>query len=62
MAFQFDDTAIGGQQTVGVGLPVCLGLGDAKIRGSSFVEGPQLIGNATTWTFCRCYINGWSSW
>ena len=49
MSFLFDDLAIGGQQTVGAGMPVVLGLGQSKIRGSSFVEGPQLIGSATTW-------------
>ena len=47
MSFLFDDMAIGGQQTIGAGFPVALGLGDAKIRGSSYVEGPQLIGKAT---------------
>ena len=51
MAFLFDDIAIGGQQTVGVGLPVSLGLGDAKIRGSSYIEGPQLIGDATLFPY-----------
>ena len=47
MSFLFDDMAIGGQQTIGAGFPVALGLGDKKIRGSSYVEGPQLIGKAT---------------
>lgn len=47
MSFLFDDIAIGGQQTVGAGFPVALGLGDKKIRGSSYIEGPQLIGKAT---------------
>ena len=47
MSFLFDDMAIGGQQTVGAGFPVALGLGDKKIRGSSYIEGPQLIGKAT---------------
>jgi hypothetical protein len=47
MSFLFDDMAIGGQQTVGAGFPVALGLGDKKIRGSSYVEGPQIVGNAT---------------
>jgi hypothetical protein len=51
MSFLFDDMAIGGQQTVGVGMPISLGLGDAKIRGSSFVEGPQLVGSAAAWPF-----------
>ena len=47
MSFLFDDMAIGGQQTIGAGFPVALGLGDKKIRGSSYIEGPQLIGKAT---------------
>ena len=47
----FDDTATGGQQCVGAGLPIALGLGATKIRGSSFVEGPQIVGSATTWPF-----------
>ena len=47
MSFLFDDMAIGGQQTIGAGMPIALGLGDKKIRGSSYVEGPQLIGKAT---------------
>ena len=51
MSFIFDDLAIGGQQTVGVGMPISLGLGAAKIRGSSFVEGPQLVGSAAAFPF-----------
>lgn len=51
MSFLFDDLAVGGQQTVGVGMPISLGLGAAKIRGSSFVEGPQLVGSAAAWPF-----------
>lgn len=51
MSFLFDDIALGGQQTVGVGMPISLGLGDSKIRGSSFIEGPQLIGKATQFPF-----------
>ncbi|MFL0774431.1 MAG: hypothetical protein AB8A39_06690, partial [Prochlorococcus sp.] len=49
MSFMFDDTATCGQQIVGAGLPIALGLGATKIRGSSFVEGPQIIGSATAW-------------
>ena len=48
MSFVFDDVAVGGQQCVGVGMPISLGLGAAKIRGSSFVEGPQLVGSAAS--------------
>lgn len=47
MSFLLDDVAVGGQQTIGAGMPVALGLGDAKIRGSSYVEGPQIVGNPT---------------
>ena len=47
MSFLLDDVAVGGQQTIGAGMPVALGLGEAKIRGSSYVEGPQIVGNAT---------------
>ena len=46
-----DDQAVGGQQCVGAGFPVALGLGPAKIRGSSFVEGPQIVGAAAQWPF-----------
>lgn len=51
MSYVFDDTATGGQQCVGAGLPVALGLGLTKIRGSSFVEGPQIVGTAAAWPF-----------
>ena len=47
MSFLLDDVAVGGQQTIGAGMPVALGLGEAKIRGSSYVEGPQIVGNPT---------------
>jgi len=51
MANLVDDQGVGGQQCVGAGLPVALGLGAAKIRGSSFVEGPQIVGAAAQWPF-----------
>jgi hypothetical protein len=47
MAFLLDDTAVGGQLFVGAGSPIALGIGEAKVRGSAFVEGPQITGNAT---------------
>jgi len=47
MSFLLDDVAVGGQQTIGAGMPIALGLGEAKIRGSSYVEGPQIVGNPT---------------
>ena len=33
-----DDIAVGGQLVVGAGVPVALGVGPTKIRGSSFVR------------------------
>jgi len=51
MANLVDDQAVGGQQCIGAGLPIALGLGSAKIRGSSFVEGPQIVGAAAQWPF-----------
>lgn len=42
-----DDHAIGGQQIIGAGIPIALGLAEQKINGSSYVEGPQVIGRAT---------------
>ena len=47
----FDDTAVGGQLFCGSGTPIALGIGDAKIRGSAFVEGPQIIGKGTEFPF-----------
>ena len=51
MSWLFDDTATGGQQCVGAGMPKALGLGQTKINGSSFVEGPQVVGSAGSWPF-----------
>jgi len=41
----FDDVALGGQLFVGAGKPIALGLGPAKVRGSAFIEGPQIVGD-----------------
>jgi len=51
MAFIFDDMASGGQLCVGVGMPIALGLGDTKVRGSAYIEGPAIIGQATIFPF-----------
>ena len=51
MSWLFDDTATGGQQCVGAGMPKALGLGATKINGSSFIEGPQVVGSAGSWPF-----------
>jgi hypothetical protein len=42
----FDDVCSGGQIVCGAGLPIALGVGDEKIRGSAFVEGPLQVGAA----------------
>ena len=51
MSFIFDDMASGGQFCCGVGMSIALGLGDAKIRGSAYIEGPAMIGQATIFPF-----------
>jgi hypothetical protein len=45
MAFQQDDVCVSHQLVVGDGFPkTALGVGLAKIRGSSFIEGPSIFG------------------
>lgn len=46
MAFLLDDANIGGGLVCGAGLPIALGIGDEKIRGSAFIEGPLQVGAA----------------
>lgn len=46
MAFCQDDLALGGQFMVGAGQPVMMGVGEKRINGSAFVEGPMQIGAA----------------
>lgn len=41
---QFDDVAIGKRLFVGEGRPEVLGRGPTEIRGSSYIEGPAIIG------------------
>jgi hypothetical protein len=49
MAFQQDDLCVSHQLVVGDGFPTTvLGVGPAKIRGSSFIEGPSVFGDAGT--------------
>ncbi len=46
MAFQQDDVCVSHQLVVGAGFPIqVLGVGPAKIRGSSFIEGPAVFGS-----------------
>jgi hypothetical protein len=47
MAFLMDDNAVGGQLMVGAGQPGALGVGDNKIRGAAFIEGPLQVGKAS---------------
>ncbi|NBU48378.1 MAG: hypothetical protein EBS34_13260 [Flavobacteriales bacterium] len=47
MGMLFDDVAAGGQIFCGAGNPIALGIGESKIRGSCFIEGPQIVGGAT---------------
>jgi hypothetical protein len=47
MAFLMDDNAVGGQFVCGAGKPVALGVGDSKIRGSAYVEGPMQVGKSS---------------
>lgn len=47
MAFSQDDITVSHQLVVGEGFPTTvLGVGLAKIRGSSFIEGPSVFGDA----------------
>lgn len=50
MAYQTDDLSVSHSLAVGAGWPALpLLLGPAKIRGSSYIEGPSIFGNAFTW-------------
>jgi hypothetical protein len=48
MSWNMDDLAVGGQFMVGSGTPIILGVGPTKIRGSAYIEGPKVFGNANT--------------
>lgn len=41
-----DDISAGGQLMVGSGTPVMMGVGQARIRGTAYIEGPMQIGRA----------------
>ena len=56
MAFGFDDAAIHGQSVCGKGVPKALGVGSAKINGSSFVEGPLQTGAAGEHNTCKATL------
>lgn len=42
---QFDDLSVGKRLFVGDGKPTILGVGQAEIRGSAYIEGPTITGN-----------------
>jgi len=48
MSWNMDDCCIGGEFMVGAGIPLILGTGPTKIRGSAYIEGPEIFGNANT--------------
>jgi hypothetical protein len=50
MAFLMDDGAYGGQVTIGAGQPIVLGVGPTKVRGSAYIEGPEIVGDPTQYT------------
>jgi hypothetical protein len=50
MAFMTDDHAVGGQLMCGAGTPVVLGVGEEKVRGAAFVEGPLQVGKASEYS------------
>jgi hypothetical protein len=42
---QFDDIAVGKRIFVGEGKPEILGRGPTEVRGSAYIEGPQIVGD-----------------
>ena len=44
LIMQFDDVAVGKRLFVGEGRPEVLGRGPMEIRGSSYIEGPMIVG------------------
>jgi hypothetical protein len=47
MSWNMDDVAVGGQLMVGAGTPVIFGVGPTKVRGSAYIEGPEIVGDPT---------------
>lgn len=47
MSWNMDDCCIGGELNVGAGTPVILGVGPTKVRGSAYIEGPEIVGDPT---------------
>lgn len=47
---QFDDIAVGKRIFVGEGKPEILGRGPTEVRGSAYIEGPQIVGDPKKYT------------
>ena len=45
MSSTSDDHAVGGQLYCGAGTPTIFGIGDTKVDGSVYIEGPQIVGD-----------------
>ena len=52
----FPDVVVGKQLIVGEGSPISLGLGPLAIRGSSYVEGPSIFGDAGAFPFIQATV------
>ena len=49
----FPDVTVGKQLIVGEGNPFALGVGQAQIRGSSYIEGPSIFGDPGPFPFLQ---------
>ena len=56
MATSKDDDVVGGQLVVGAGVPIALGVGPTKIRGSAFIQGPEQIGKPSDYMIPRATL------
>ena len=45
MSIEFDDIAVGKRFFVGDGNPEIFGRGPTEVRGSAYVEGPEIVGD-----------------
>jgi len=56
MAFMTDDHAVGGQFMCGAGTPAVLGVGDSKVRGAAYIEGPVQVGSASDYSSAQASL------
>ena len=45
MSIEFDDVAVGKRFFCGEGKPEIFGRGETEVRGSAYVEGPEIVGD-----------------